>query len=408
MMFPPPENQGTEARDAVDGGCGAAVCVRAVDVARLSDDGLRARIRAIGRAEARLAAMKSQALAETARRHNPVTAERIVREELRSSKRAARSDVKAAERLADLPATSGALAAGDIPSDAARLIARAASEGPVDEDVLVEAAKQENYDELAKTVNRHQKEMSGDDGQAIFDRQRQQRTSRMFKSGDTGMVVWSAEFDPVTGDHIAAAVAAKEKELWNQEDPKARRTPQQRAADALAELILEPEKGKAAGIALVLVADYDATLGQLVNARLVDGTPLPMQELVRLARKADIFPAVFDAKTQNLWLGRRRRTASDAQRIALMLRDQGCVGCGAAPNRTFAHHIQYWRHDGPTDYDNLVSVCNDCHHQIHDQGWQVGQNSQTGRHTVDPPPEPFPDTGVHTTRPPQHNPVLRN
>ncbi len=46
-------------------------------------------------------------------------------------------------------------------------------------------------------------------------------------------------------------LAAKVKELWNAEDPKVRRTPQQRMADALAELILEAEKGKAKGIALL-------------------------------------------------------------------------------------------------------------------------------------------------------------
>ena len=156
------------------------------------------------------------------------------------------------------------------------------------------------------------------------------------------MFVLSADLDPVTGEHIAAVMADKERDLWNQEDPKARRTPQQRAADALAELILEPEKGKAKGIALVLVADYDSTHRELVDARLSDGTPLPMQETVRLALKADIFPAVFDAKSQNLWLGRTRRTATDAQCIALMVRDQVCIGCDGAPNRCFSHHVKFW------------------------------------------------------------------
>jgi len=132
--------------------------------------------------------------------------------------------------------------------------------------------------------------------------------ARLFNSRDTGMFILSAEFDPSTGRHIAAVVADKERELWNREDPKARRTPQQRMADALAELILEPEKGKAKGVALVLAADYDAAKRELVNARFADNSPLPMPELVRLGLEADIFPAVFDAKTQNLWHGRTRRT----------------------------------------------------------------------------------------------------
>jgi len=406
MRFTPHRAEYTEVVDTAGGGCGASVCIGAVDVAGQSEEQLRTRISLIGRAESKLAAMKSQAVAEMARQHNAVAAERVVCEELRSSKRAARHDVKAAERLAALGATSAALAAGDIPQDHARLIARASSDGPINEQALVDAAKEQNCDEFEKTLRRQQQDLSGDDGQAILDRQREKRTSRMFKSRDTGMFVWSAEFDPVAGEHIAAMAAAKERELWNQENPKARRTPQQRAADALAELILEPEKGTAKGIALVLVADYDAANRELVKARICDGTPLPMEELVRLALKADIFPAVYDAKTQNLWLGRSRRTATDAQRIALMVRDQGCIGCGAPPNRGFAHHVKFWRNGGPTDYPNLVLVCNDCHHNIHDHGFQTTQDPDTGRWKTQPPPDPFPDTGTTTWQPAHVNTVL--
>jgi hypothetical protein len=408
MRFAPDQAEYAEACHAVVGGCGASVCVASVDVTGQSEERLRARISLIGRAESKLAAMKSQAVAEMARQHNAVAAERIVREELQSSKRAVRHDVKAAERLAALDATSEALAAGDIPQDHARLIARASSDGPIDEQALVDAAKEQNYDEFEKTLRRQQQDLSGDEGQAIFDRQRDKRAARIFKSRDTGMFVLSADLDPVTGEHIAAVMADKERDLWNQEDPKARRTPQQRAADALAELILEPEKGKAKGIALVLVADYDSTNRELVNARVSDGTPLPMQEMVRLALKADIFPAVFDAKSQNLWLGRTRRTATDAQRIALMVRDQVCIGCGGAPNRCFSHHVKFWRNGGPTDYPNLVLVCNDCHHEIHDDSWQTIQDPDTGRWKTHPPPDPFPESGSSTWQPAHTNSVLLN
>ncbi|MDE0115938.1 MAG: HNH endonuclease signature motif containing protein [bacterium] len=117
---------------------------------------------------------------------------------------------------------------------------------------------------------------------------------------------------------------------------------------------------------------------------------------------------MFNARTQNLWLGRRRRCASDAQRIALMVRDKACVGCGADANRSFAHHIDHWRNGGGTDYPNLVTVCNDCHHDIHERHHQVEQDRRTGKHRVVPPPEAFPDTGTTTWQPKQLNPVLRN
>ena len=396
------------AEAAAGGGCGAAVCIAPADVSALSEEGLRRELGAVGRAESGLAAYKAEVLGELARRGDAAGARRAAREVLRLSPSQAHHDVKAAERLAGLAATSGALAAGEIPVGHARLIARASSEGPIDEAGLVEAARTQTYDELARTVKRQQHELSGDDGQSIHDRRRQRRCARLFQNGDTGMYVLNAELDPVTGSHIAGVLAAKERELWRQEDPKQRRSHQQRSADALAELVLHPEKGKAAGIALVLVADYDAARRELVDARLCDGTPLPAAELVKLACDADVFPAVFNARTQDLWLGRRRRCASDAQRIALMVRDKACVGCGADANRSFAHHIEHWRNGGRTDYPNLVTVCNDCHHDIHDKHHQVTRDRRTGRHQVVPPPEAFPDTGTTTWQPEHLNPILRN
>ena len=395
-----------ESRGSAECGCGAAVCVAAVDVTGVSSGVLRERVGLIGRAESTLAALKAEVLAELARRDGSGAAKRAVREVLRSSPSRAYNDVKAAERLAGLAATSEALASGEVPAEHARLIARASSEGPIDEAELVEAAKTQTYDELARTVKRQQHELSGDDGQAMHDRQRQKRSARMFQNAETGMYVLNAEFDPVTGAYVAGALAHKERELWRAEDPKRRRIHTQRCADALEELILYPEKGKASGVALVLVADYDTAHQQLIDARVCDGTPLPAAELVKLACEADVFPAVFNARTQDLWLGRRRRCASDAQRIALMVRDKACVGCGADANRSFAHHIQHWENGGTTDYPNLVTVCNDCHHDIHEHRHQIETDPKTGKHRVVPPPDPFPDTGTTTWKPAHTNPVL--
>ena len=384
------------------------VSVAAVDVAGLSGDGLRGRLREIGRAESKLGAMKSQVLAELSRRENAVAAERVAREELQSSRRGAQRDVEAAERLTVLSETSEALSSGDIPVGHAQLIARAASEGPIDQSLLVEAAKHQGYDQFAKTLRTHQKEQSDDDGQSIFDRQHKNRKGRAFSSRETGMYLMSGEFDPITGAKIDTVLAAKEKELWNQEDPSDRRTPQQRMADAIAELILEPGKGKAHGTALMVVADYDAVNQELANARLADGTPIPMCELVRLACDAHILPGVYRAATQEMNLGRRRRTASEAQRAALIYRDRECIGCGASANRGFAHHVQFWSDGGPTDFGNLVLVCNKCHHSIHDDNWQVTRDPDANRWKTRPPPDPFPNRGIDTTRPVQHNPLLRN
>ncbi|MDE0066369.1 MAG: DUF222 domain-containing protein [Acidimicrobiaceae bacterium] len=288
--------------------------VPVVDVATLTNAGLSSRLREIGRGESRLAAMKSQVLAEVGRRRSAGEAQRLARHELQASAREAKREVETAVKLAELPATSGALESGDIPQGHARLIARASGESRIDETLLVRAAEAQDFDEFAKTVRRHQQDQSQDDGQSILDRQRKARKARIFESPESGMFVLSAEFDQITGARIATALTAKERELWHNEDSKARRNPQQRMADALADLICETGADKSQGTDLLVIADYDVCKQELVKARLADGSPIPIAELHRLVCDANILPSIFDTNSQDLWLGRSRRTASAAQR----------------------------------------------------------------------------------------------
>ena len=373
------------------GGCGTvgSVCVGLVDEVGLSDEGLRSRLKVLGRAESTLAAMKSRALAELSRRHNKRDAQRLIRDELQTSKRDAKRDVETATRLAELPATSGALNSGDIPVSHAQLIARAAGESPINETLLVEAAGSEPFDEFMQTVKLHQRDVAVDDGRSLLDRQRKKRKARIFESSDSGMFVLTGEFDQITGARIATALTAKERQLWHREDPNKRATPQQRMADALAALITEPAgDSRSVGTDLLVIADFDVLEQQLENPRLVDGSPIPTGELHKMALEANLLPSIFDTKTQDMWLGRRVRTATEAQRIALIARDQHCIGCGANPLWCQAHHIIWWSKNGPTDLDNLVLVCDDCHHKIHDDGWQVHKHPDTGKYQLKPPTHP--------------------
>ncbi len=365
---------------------GGPVHVDAANAATMSDEELRSHLGLIGRRESRLAAENAIVLAEIGRRHSKGDAQRLVRDELRASNREAKRDVESATRLAELPATSEALESGEIPVGHARLIARASSESDIDERLLVDAANQQQFDEFARTVKRHQQDVADDDGQSLLDRQRNNRKARIFESPESGMFVLTGEFDQITGARIATALTAKERQIWHNEDSKARPTPAQRMADALAELILEPVgDGKSQGTDLLVIADYDTVQQQLDNPRLADGSAIPISELHRLALEANILPSIFDTKTQDMWLGRKLRTASEAQRVALVARDQHCIGCSANPLWCRAHHIIWWSKNGPTDLNNLVLVCDDCHHKIHDQGWQVYQDPGTRKYRLKPP-----------------------
>ncbi len=118
-------------------------------------------------------------------------------------------------------------------------------------------------------------------------------------------------------------------------------------------------------------ADLDTISGRLNNGRLANGTPIPTDEIVRLACEADIVPALFNTKGEPLWLGRSSRLATPAQRIAVIARDQGCIACGADPEWCQVHHIDWWTRGGPTDIDRLCLLCSQHHRLVHEGGAEV-------------------------------------
>ena len=390
---------GSAVGGVVDGG-GGVVWPGVVDVSGLSLLELRERLELIKTSEAQLAAMKTSTLAEYKNRVGEGMARRMVTETLQASRQQARREVQTADQFVQVPETLTALSAGEIPSAHATKIAKAASQGPVDETVLVEAARTQDYGVFSKTVRDHQHEQSGDDGQSNFNRQRAQRSLGFFVSPDDGMFILNGRFDPVAGSIIETALADETRRLRNQNAEVNNSGDltgfDQLLADALVNLLNTDSKNNGSSEGgernqrrpmLILTADWDVLKKQMVNTRLLDDTPIPVTEAIKLACEADILPAVFNTKTQKLWLGRKHRSATEAQRCALIVRDKHCVGCGRTPTWCETHHIQHWQHGGQTNLDNLVLVCTSCHHNIHDNGWQITQN-QHGQYDLHPPPKP--------------------
>ena len=145
-------------------------------------------------------------------------------------------------------------------------------------------------------------------------------------------------------------------------------------ADALAGLVTREDTDEKSstprGPRLLLIADYDVVSRELRSGRLGDG-PIPVTEIRDLACQSDILPGIFRGVSQPLDLGRGRRTASTAQRMALIARDKACVGCGANANWRQSHHIIPWAVEGNTDIDAMCLLCSRCHHRVHDDQWVV-------------------------------------
>lgn len=129
-----------------------------------------------------------------------------------------------------------------------------------------------------------------------------------------------------------------------------------------------------------------ATTGHATTS---DGTVLSISTVGELLSRDDT--EVFQAGTTTagavLDLGRRRRLASRAQRLALIVRDGGCSfpGCDRPPEWCERHHLTAWADGGPTDLDNLTLLCRYHHHQHAQRGWRCRLNAERLPEWIPPP-----------------------
>jgi hypothetical protein len=128
---------------------------------------------------------------------------------------------------------------------------------------------------------------------------------------------------------------------------------------------------------LVVTVDQQTLRDAVGTATLPSGEEVSVGEARRLACGAGIVPAVLDGASVPLDLGRASRLFDKPQRLALTLRDGGCVfpGCDRPPGWAEAHHVTPWSLGGKTDLSNGALLCGYHHRLIHadggDGGWQI-------------------------------------
>jgi hypothetical protein len=75
-----------------------------------------------------------------------------------------------------------------------------------------------------------------------------------------------------------------------------------------------------------------------------------------------------------LWMGKKPRLFSEAQKKAVVLRDgPGCsiAGCHKPSRQCHVHHVEFFSQGGPTDVDNAILLCNEHHHMIHKSPFEI-------------------------------------
>jgi len=102
--------------------------------------------------------------------------------------------------------------------------------------------------------------------------------------------------------------------------------------------------------------------------------PISIETIERLACDGGTTSVEFDESGHPLDVGREQRFFTKKQRIALAVRDGGCMFgvCERPPSMTEAHHIKFWARDGGmTDIKDGICLCKFHHLLMHNNGWEI-------------------------------------
>jgi hypothetical protein len=116
------------------------------------------------------------------------------------------------------------------------------------------------------------------------------------------------------------------------------------------------------------------------------GAAVPAPAVDQAICQSGIVPVDFDSEGDPLDVGRDQRLFTPRQRIALALRDGGCLwpGCDRPASFTEAHHIDPWQDGGRTDIDRGASLCRYHHMNLHHHGWRIRREGK-GDFLLHPP-----------------------
>jgi hypothetical protein len=283
------------------------------------------------------------------------------------------------EQIDSLPIVAEALSRGEIGYQSASVICHLRDKlgekgDSLDEEQWIGFAREYSVKDL-RWLSAHTRYALDPDG---FDRDTEESYEERFLhiSEMNGMYHLSGVIDPESGTALKSAVDALAKRR-GQDDS---RTPKQRRADALTEIVyhgmdegrLPRRNGVRPHITVSttlegLKAELGAPASELEN-----GMPISSKTVQRLACDGTLC-RVLKAGSVVVDVGRATRAISPSQRRALKARYRGCCGpgCDRPINWTTPHHIEFWSRGGPSNLPNLLPLCYYHHRLVHEGGWQV-------------------------------------
>jgi hypothetical protein len=165
-----------------------------------------------------------------------------------------------------------------------------------------------------------------------------------------------------------------------------------RCVDALLQLASEArgadsDPDRATAVMHIRVEDLTSTSG---SAESEDGIPLHVETARRLVCDARLQLSIDDPAGTVIGIGRTGRNIPSWLARVIRNRDRGCRYPGCRRQRwVHAHHLIHWAHGGPTNLDNLISLCPYHHRLVHEGGWRISGDPKGEVTWVAPGGTPF-------------------
>ncbi|OBG66633.1 HNH endonuclease signature motif containing protein [Mycobacterium sp. E3339] len=123
------------------------------------------------------------------------------------------------------------------------------------------------------------------------------------------------------------------------------------------------------------------------HGRTGGGTRLPISDVIRLARHAHHYLAIFDDDATPLALYHTKRLANPGQRIVLYAKDRGCTapGCTVPGYLSEVHHVTDYARSRRTDINDLTFACGPHHRLLTPGGWRTRKNTKGDTVWIPPP-----------------------
>ena len=415
----------------------------------ISGLGPRPALRRIRRYQQKLAALETTVVASvTEKAGNDRSAKRML-DDGKTSRRSIARSAKRAAAAAKNKSLVDKMDKGELSSEQVDVIAETADKtdgaAATDEDFIAKVANTDP-DQAKSIADKFIADHQTKDGvQSEHERQRTLRRTSRYTSKKSGLDVLALEGDGAAIANMFEQIKARADELFRADAAESAcslssplstasnstvrasphpRTHAQRMFDAAYELLCgvtttptgcKPRPRHAADgggtrsrVSIVVTLTLDQYLGidRVAMAEQIGLGLIPDTVLADYLEHADMIGALFDRNGSPLWIARSKRDATLMQRYALIVRDKGCVLCGATHTSCQTHHLMPWNAPakGETNIDELALLCHSCHRTLHNNNRTLFQDaSRTWRTRPAAPHETPPNvwTGADARNRPQ-------